>query len=208
MIEQLLYDVSEALRVPVLVLALIALAVVIVEAGALLVELRRRRYRDLPGLERAVEECRGRLAASAPAEALAALLQRGAALASPNEGIQRQPPDPFRMPLGEQRRPQRAGGHAVHQQLVRGASAEDVLAGRLQVVGARGVQRLFVWEIFTEHAGQVADVFRVRLDDGNDVEVEQILHRQHPVPGRLAGARVILDGAGVTQIKADANARR
>ena len=63
MIEQLLFDVSEALRVPVLVLALVALAVVIVEAGALLVEVRRRRHRNLSGLERAVEECRGRLAA-------------------------------------------------------------------------------------------------------------------------------------------------
>ncbi|HEX5608579.1 MAG TPA: MotA/TolQ/ExbB proton channel family protein [Solirubrobacterales bacterium] len=74
MIEQILYDVSEALRVPVLVLAVLALAIVLVEAGALLVELRRRRYRSLPGLERAVEECRGRLAMGAPAEALAALL--------------------------------------------------------------------------------------------------------------------------------------
>lgn len=74
MIEQILYDVSEALRVPVLVLALAALAIVIVEAGALLVELRRRRNRSLLGLERAVEECRGYLAAAMPVEALGALL--------------------------------------------------------------------------------------------------------------------------------------
>lgn len=74
MIEQLLFDVSEALRLPVLVLALVALAIVVVEAGALLVEVRRRRYRSLAGLERAVEECRSRLAAGMPAEALAALL--------------------------------------------------------------------------------------------------------------------------------------
>ena len=75
MIEQLLYDVSEALRVPVLVLALAALAIIVAEAGALLVELRRRRNRSLLGLERAVEECRGYLAAAMPAEALGALLR-------------------------------------------------------------------------------------------------------------------------------------
>jgi hypothetical protein len=74
MIEQLLFDVSNALLVPVLILTVAALALVIVEAGALLVEVRRRRRRSLWGLERAVEECRGRLAAGMPAEALAALL--------------------------------------------------------------------------------------------------------------------------------------
>lgn len=74
MIEEILFDVSEALRVPVLVLALAALVVVVVELGALLVEIGRRRRRDLFGLERAVEECRGRLAAGMPAPALAALL--------------------------------------------------------------------------------------------------------------------------------------
>ena len=74
MIEQVLFDVSEALLVPVLVLTLVALAVVVVEAGALLVEVRRRRRRNLWALERGVEECRGRLAAGMQAEALAALL--------------------------------------------------------------------------------------------------------------------------------------
>ena len=74
MIEEVLFDVSEALLVPVLVLTVAALALVIVEAGALLVEVRRRRHRNLWALERAVEECRGRLAAGMPAEALAALL--------------------------------------------------------------------------------------------------------------------------------------
>ncbi len=74
MIEQLLFDVSEALLVPVLILTVVALALVLVEAGALLVEVRRRRRRNLWALERAVEECRGRLAAGMPAEALAALL--------------------------------------------------------------------------------------------------------------------------------------
>jgi len=74
MIEQVLFDISNALLVPVLVLTVVALALVIVEGGSLLVEVRRRRHRSLWGLERAVEECRGRLAAGMPAEALAALL--------------------------------------------------------------------------------------------------------------------------------------
>jgi hypothetical protein len=73
-IEELLFDVSEALLVPVLVLTVAALALVLVEAGSLLVEVRRRRGRNLWALERAVEQCRGRLAAGMPAEALAALL--------------------------------------------------------------------------------------------------------------------------------------
>lgn len=74
MIEELLFDISEALLVPVLILTVAALALVVVEAGSLLVEVRRRRHRNLWGLERAVEECRGRLAAGMSAEALAALL--------------------------------------------------------------------------------------------------------------------------------------
>jgi biopolymer transport protein ExbB/TolQ len=73
-IEEILFDVSEALKVPVMVLTLLALLIVIVEAGALLVESSRRRRRSLLGLERAIEECRGRLAAGMPAPALAALL--------------------------------------------------------------------------------------------------------------------------------------
>ncbi len=73
-VEQILYDVSEALRLPVLILALVALAIVIVEAGALLAELRRRRGRSIWRLENAVAKCQGRLTAGMRAEALAALL--------------------------------------------------------------------------------------------------------------------------------------
>lgn len=62
-IEQVLFDVAAALELPVLVLAVVALAVVLVEAGSLLVELRRRRWRSLGGLEAAVEDCRARLQA-------------------------------------------------------------------------------------------------------------------------------------------------
>lgn len=74
MIEEILFDVSEALKVPVMVLTLVALLVVVVEAGSLLVESSRRRRRSLLGLERAIELCRERLAAGTPAPALAALL--------------------------------------------------------------------------------------------------------------------------------------
>ncbi|HWM55354.1 MAG TPA: MotA/TolQ/ExbB proton channel family protein [Solirubrobacterales bacterium] len=73
-VEQILFDVSEALRVPVLVLALLALVVVVVELGALLAELRRRRGRSVWQLENAVAECQGRLTAGQQAEALVALM--------------------------------------------------------------------------------------------------------------------------------------
>lgn len=73
-IEQILFDISEALRWPVLVLALVALLVVVVELGSLLVEIRRRRKRSIWALEQAVAECQNRLAAGQTVEALAALL--------------------------------------------------------------------------------------------------------------------------------------
>ena len=73
-VEQILFDVSEALRVPVLVLSLVALALVLVEAGALLAELRRRRGRSVWQLDNAIAECQGRLAAGMRQEALVALL--------------------------------------------------------------------------------------------------------------------------------------
>jgi biopolymer transport protein ExbB/TolQ len=53
-IEELLFDVADALRVPVLVLTVLALAVVIVELGALGAELLRRRARSRRQLEWAV----------------------------------------------------------------------------------------------------------------------------------------------------------
>ena len=62
-VEEILFEISEVLEIPVLVLAVLALALVLVEAGALIVELRRRRLRSLTGLEEAIEESRRRLAA-------------------------------------------------------------------------------------------------------------------------------------------------
>jgi biopolymer transport protein ExbB/TolQ len=64
-VEQVLFDISSALEVPVLVLAVLALALALLEAGSLIVELRRRRWRSLTGLEAAIAECRARLTAAA-----------------------------------------------------------------------------------------------------------------------------------------------
>jgi biopolymer transport protein ExbB/TolQ len=61
-IEQIIFDVAEALRYPVLVLALLSLAVVLVEAGAFAVEVVRRRRRDTARLERVAETARAALA--------------------------------------------------------------------------------------------------------------------------------------------------
>jgi biopolymer transport protein ExbB/TolQ len=60
-IENVIFDISEALRGPVLVLALIALAVTLIELGAFIVELLRRRRRDYNRLENASVEARAAL---------------------------------------------------------------------------------------------------------------------------------------------------
>lgn len=54
-VEDVVFDVASALRVPVLLLALAALALVLVELGALAVELLRRRRHDSAALERAAD---------------------------------------------------------------------------------------------------------------------------------------------------------
>jgi biopolymer transport protein ExbB/TolQ len=61
-IEQVIFDVAEALRYPVLALALLSLAVVLVEAGSFAVEVVRRRRRDTARLERVAETAREALA--------------------------------------------------------------------------------------------------------------------------------------------------
>jgi biopolymer transport protein ExbB/TolQ len=62
-IEQLLFDVADALRYPVLVAALISLVVAFAEGGALVAELWRRRGRGFARLEREVDFLRSALAA-------------------------------------------------------------------------------------------------------------------------------------------------
>ena len=74
-LEQIMLDVAEALRVPVLVLALIALVVVIVELGAFGGELARRRRRDFDLLARATREAGAALERGDPPAARRSLAQ-------------------------------------------------------------------------------------------------------------------------------------
>ena len=60
-VEELVFEVTEALRVPVLVLALGALVLSVVELGRLVGELVRRRPRDLGRLDAHLDEARALL---------------------------------------------------------------------------------------------------------------------------------------------------
>jgi hypothetical protein len=53
-VEEILFDIADALRVPVLVLALAALALVLVELGGLVAELLKRRGRSRVRLDQAI----------------------------------------------------------------------------------------------------------------------------------------------------------
>jgi len=57
-VEQVIFDVASALKVPVLILAIGALVLVVVELGRFAVELVRRRRRSFPHLEVAADEAR------------------------------------------------------------------------------------------------------------------------------------------------------
>ena len=72
-IENVIFDIAEALRGPVLVLALVALAVSLIELGAFIVELVRRRRLDYGRLETAAIEARDALARGDEVGAKAAL---------------------------------------------------------------------------------------------------------------------------------------
>ena len=60
--SEVIFEVAEALRVPVLILTVLALCVVLVELGGFAVELLRRRRRDLQQLRTVTEETRRLLA--------------------------------------------------------------------------------------------------------------------------------------------------
>jgi biopolymer transport protein ExbB/TolQ len=60
--SEVIFEVAEALRVPVLILTVLALGVVVVELGGFAVELSRRRRRDLQRLRTVTEETRRLLA--------------------------------------------------------------------------------------------------------------------------------------------------
>lgn len=81
-LEQLLFDISEALRVPVLVLTVLALAVIVIEIGALIVELLQRRGRSRRQLEWNVNHIAAALRAGdvAGAQAAAALAGNNGAM--------------------------------------------------------------------------------------------------------------------------------
>jgi biopolymer transport protein ExbB/TolQ len=57
-IDEAIFHVASALEVPVLILALLALAVTLVETGGFLVELSRRRKRGFAQVSRAADEAR------------------------------------------------------------------------------------------------------------------------------------------------------
>ncbi len=72
-VENVIFDVAGALRVPVLVLALAALVVVLVECGGVAIELWRRRRRQSDGLREAAVNARGWIAHGDRAKAAACL---------------------------------------------------------------------------------------------------------------------------------------
>jgi biopolymer transport protein ExbB/TolQ len=77
-VERVLSHIARALRIPVLVLAIIALALVLAELGALAVDLARRRRRSLDRLERELAATQAALQAGDRDKALASV--RGLAL--------------------------------------------------------------------------------------------------------------------------------
>lgn len=72
-VERVLSHVTKALRIPVLVLALVALALVIAELGALLVDLAQRHRRSLARLERGLSSTQAALAEGERERALEAV---------------------------------------------------------------------------------------------------------------------------------------
>jgi biopolymer transport protein ExbB/TolQ len=76
-IENILFDVADALRYPVLIAALIAVVAVVVELGAMLAELRKRRGRGLPRLEQGIAAVRAALAQGDGATALSTARKLG-----------------------------------------------------------------------------------------------------------------------------------
>lgn len=76
-IENVLFEISDALRYPVLILAVVALVVAIAEIGSLFAEQRRRRVRSVARTEHAVDLARDALATGDRATALRAVTSLG-----------------------------------------------------------------------------------------------------------------------------------
>jgi|1186.fasta_scaffold480725_2 biopolymer transport protein ExbB/TolQ len=75
-IEEVLFQIADALRVPVLIAALLALLLTLFDLGAFFVELVRRNSRDARELEQASSAARSALAQNNPGAAAQALLPR------------------------------------------------------------------------------------------------------------------------------------
>jgi len=88
-IEDVLFHIAEALRVPVLVAALLCLAVVLVEFGRFVIEVSRRRRRSYTGLQLATEEALAALRTQRNVGAAAAALGRIASGPSMRVAIER-----------------------------------------------------------------------------------------------------------------------
>ncbi|HVW47656.1 MAG TPA: MotA/TolQ/ExbB proton channel family protein [Solirubrobacterales bacterium] len=88
-IENVLFHIAEALRVPVLVAALLCLAIVLVEFGRFLVELARRRRRTYTGLRLATEEALVALRTGRNYDAAAASLEQISAGPAMSEALGR-----------------------------------------------------------------------------------------------------------------------
>jgi biopolymer transport protein ExbB/TolQ len=72
-INQAIFHVANALKVPVLLLALLALAIIIFELGSYVIELRRRRRRRFDALSAAAEQARAAILADDRPRAVAAI---------------------------------------------------------------------------------------------------------------------------------------
>src|SRR3977135_2125525 len=84
-IDQAIFRVANALQVPVLIAALLALAIVLYELGSYLVELRGRRRRVFSRLSTSAEQARQKLLAGDRAGAAAALGAAGRSPGVPGE---------------------------------------------------------------------------------------------------------------------------
>jgi biopolymer transport protein ExbB/TolQ len=88
-IEDVLFHIAEALRVPVLVAALLCLAVVLIEFGRFLIELARRRRRTYAGLQAVTGEALVALRTQRDPDAATTRLEQVSASAEMNETIER-----------------------------------------------------------------------------------------------------------------------
>jgi biopolymer transport protein ExbB/TolQ len=86
--SEVIFEVAEALRVPVLILTVLALCVVVVELGSFAVELTRRRRRDLGRLRSVTERTRKVLADGGGSERAQATVREVAWSASMGRTLQ------------------------------------------------------------------------------------------------------------------------